>query len=161
MLGQLAGSMGHELRNPLGVISNAIYFLKMLQTDADDQIKEYLTIIEDEARTSDKIITDLLDFARIKSVDRKAVPASELIHRTLDRFPAPEQVDVTLDIPLGLPLIFADPLIMWFRFLATSPPMPASHFHEPAAFSRYPLPCMKTWLPFPFLIMVQAYRLRI
>lgn len=109
VLGQLAGSMGHELRNPLGVISNAIYFLKMSQPDASDQIKEYLTIIENEARTSDKIITDLLDFARIKSVDRKAVSVSELIHRTLDRFPAPEQVDVILDIPLGLPLIFADP----------------------------------------------------
>jgi len=27
VLGQLAGSMGHELRNPLGVISNSVYYL--------------------------------------------------------------------------------------------------------------------------------------
>ncbi|NTV84560.1 MAG: two-component sensor histidine kinase, partial [Bacteroidales bacterium] len=61
-LGQLAGSIGHELRNPLGVISNAVYFLKLSQPNASDKVKEYLDIIEKETRTSDKIITDLLDF---------------------------------------------------------------------------------------------------
>ena len=70
-LGQLAGSVGHELRNPLGVISNAVYFLKMTQPDASDTILDYLDIIEKETRTSDKIVTDLLDFTRIKSVDRE------------------------------------------------------------------------------------------
>jgi PAS domain S-box-containing protein len=65
-LGQLAGSVGHELRNPLGVISNAVYYLKMTQPDANATIRDYLGIIENETRTSDKIITDLLDFTRIK-----------------------------------------------------------------------------------------------
>jgi PAS domain S-box-containing protein len=108
-LGQLAGSMGHELRNPLGVISNAIYFLKAAQPDASEKVKEYLSIIEKEARTSDKIITDLLDFTRLKSVDRQAVSVSELIQQTLNRFPAPESIDVTLNLPADLPQIFADP----------------------------------------------------
>ena len=66
-LGQLAGSVGHELRNPLGVISNAVYFLKMTQPDASATILDYLDIIEKETKISDKIVTDLLDFTRIKS----------------------------------------------------------------------------------------------
>ena len=69
-LGQMAGSIGHELRNPLGVISNAIYYLKMVQPDASDNIKKYLGIIENETSNSEKIITELLDFARISSVER-------------------------------------------------------------------------------------------
>jgi PAS domain S-box-containing protein len=109
VLGQLAGSVGHELRNPLGVISNAIYFLKMAQPNADDKVKEYLNIIEKETRTSNKIITDLLDFTRIKSVEREAVSVSDLFRQTLERFPVLPSVEATLEIPTGLPKVYADP----------------------------------------------------
>jgi signal transduction histidine kinase len=109
LLGQLAGSVGHELRNPLGVISNAVYFLKVAQPDAGQKIKEYLDIIEKEAHASDKIITDLLDFTRIKSMDRQAASVPQLIHQALKRFPMPESVLVTLDLPEDLPRIYADP----------------------------------------------------
>jgi signal transduction histidine kinase len=108
-LGQLAGSIGHELRNPLGVISNAIYFLKMAQPDASEKVKEYLAMIESESRISDKIVTDLLDFARLKSVDREAVNVSELVCQTLERFPAPASSKVLIEIPADLPKIFVDP----------------------------------------------------
>lgn len=109
-LGQLAGSIGHELRNPLGVISNAVFFLKMAQPDTSEQVREYLDIIEKETQTSDKIITDLLDFTRIKSLNRQAVTVSELARQTLERHPAPPSIHVTLDITPDLPSVFADPL---------------------------------------------------
>jgi two-component system sensor histidine kinase/response regulator len=108
-LGQLAGSIGHELRNPLGVISNAIYYLKMAQPDANNTVKEYLEIIEKETRTSDKIVTDLLDFTRIKAADRALVVVSELVRQTLERFPAPPSVEVVLEIAADLPPVYADP----------------------------------------------------
>lgn len=109
-MGQLAGSIGHELRNPLGVITNAVYYLKMAEPNANDKVKEYLDIIEKEARTSDKIITDLLDFTRIKALDRQPASVSELIHQTFERYYAPESVNVELEIPAALPQIYADPL---------------------------------------------------
>jgi PAS domain S-box-containing protein len=109
VLGQMAGSVGHELRNPLGVISNAIYFLKMVQTDAPDKVKEYLNLIEKNVHISDKIVGDLLDFTRVKSAERKPVSVSELIHQTLERFPAPASVQVELDLPADLPQVYADP----------------------------------------------------
>jgi PAS domain S-box-containing protein len=108
-LGQLAGSVGHELRNPLGVISNAIYYLKLSQPNASDIVKEYLDIIENETRTSAKIVTDLLDFTRIKSVDREPVSVSELVNQTLERYSVPQSVRVVLEIPADLPQIYADP----------------------------------------------------
>jgi PAS domain S-box-containing protein len=109
VLGQMAGSVSHELRNPLAVISNAVYFLKMILSDANDKVKEYLNLIEKNLFLSDKIVTDLLDFTRISTVDRQPVSASQLIHQTLERFPAPEGVRVTLDLPPDSPLIYADP----------------------------------------------------
>ncbi|MGD0751208.1 MAG: PAS domain S-box protein [Anaerolineales bacterium] len=108
-LGQLAGSVGHELRNPLGVISNAVYYLKMTQPDANATIRDYLGIIENETRTSDKIITDLLDFTRIKSVDREPADVSYLVHQTLKRYSVPDSVEVMLDLPPDLPPVYADP----------------------------------------------------
>jgi PAS domain S-box-containing protein len=109
VLGQMASSVGHELRNPLGVITSAIYYLKLVQPDANEKIKQYLGIIEQEVQTSEKIITDLLDFARIKSVDREPVAVSELVNQTLARFPVPNTVDVTIEIPNDLPQVFVDP----------------------------------------------------
>jgi len=108
-LGQVAGSIGHELRNPLGVISNAVYYLKAAQPEASQKVKEYLEMIEKETRTSDKIITDLLDFTRIKALDRQPGSVSELVAQTLERYPAPAPIQVTLEIPAHLPQIYADP----------------------------------------------------
>jgi PAS domain S-box-containing protein len=108
-LGQLAGSVGHELRNPLGVISNAVYYLKMTQPDANPTIRDYLDIIEKETRTSDKIITDLLDFTRLKSVNREPVSVPDLLAQTLKRFPVPDSVEMVCDLPPDLPPVYADP----------------------------------------------------
>jgi PAS domain S-box-containing protein len=109
VLGQMAGSVGHELRNPLGVMSNAVYFLKMIQPDAPDKVKEYLDLIQKNIRISDKIVGDLLDFTRIKSVDRVPVSVSNLIRQTLERFPVPESVQVEIDVAPNLPQAYADP----------------------------------------------------
>jgi len=109
VLGQMASSIGHELRNPLGVISSAVYYLNLVQPNADDKVKQYLGIIDQEVRTSEKIISDLLGFARIKSVDREAVSVSELIDQTLLRFPVPASVNVQIEIAGDLPRAYVDP----------------------------------------------------
>jgi PAS domain S-box-containing protein len=109
-LGQLAGGVGHELRNPLGVINSAVYYLKLVQPDADEKIKKYHLIIEQEVNTASRIINDLLDFGRIVSPDRQPVSVPELLQRVLTRFPLPASVQLQLKIPAKLPKVFADPL---------------------------------------------------
>jgi PAS domain S-box-containing protein len=109
VLGQLAGGVGHELRNPLGVINTSIYYLKMVQPDASEKVRQHLTMIEHEVQNADKIISDLLDFARVISSERQPVSVSELVKHTLERFPLPGNVKGTLDIPVDLPLVFSDP----------------------------------------------------
>lgn len=109
VLGQLAGGVAHELRNPLGVISNAVYFLKLTQVDASPEVRKYLGILEQETRTAGKIISDLLDFSRAKSVNREPVSVKRMLQQALERFPTPENIAVEFNIPANLPPVFADP----------------------------------------------------
>ena len=109
VLGQLAGTVGHELRNPFGVMSNAIYFLKTVLPDADDMVMEYLDIIQREIDNSLKIITDLLDFARTKHPRVDPVRVSQLIEQSIGQCAIPENINVKVIIPDMLEPLNVDP----------------------------------------------------
>lgn len=110
VLGQLAGSIGHELRNPLGVISNAVYYLKAVQTDASPHVKEYLDIIAAETHTAERIISDLLNFTRLKPGERSAVSIEQLVAQALQTNLIPETVAVSTELPPDLPPVLVDAL---------------------------------------------------
>jgi PAS domain S-box-containing protein len=109
MLGTIAAGMGNELRNPLGVISNALYFLKTVMPDADDTIKEYLDIIKNEIYHSEYIISNLLDSVRINMPEKRPVTAGALIYKSLDSVTIPPKVIVRADIPDAIPELCIDP----------------------------------------------------
>ncbi|HVM72523.1 MAG TPA: ATP-binding protein [Anaerolineales bacterium] len=109
VLGQMAGSVGHELRNPLAVINSSIYYLKLVQPEAGEKIKEHHAIIERQLHIAEKIITDLLSFAHSVSAEREPVPVDRLVRATLERFPVPPAVELVLELPEDLPMVFADP----------------------------------------------------
>ena len=79
IIGQLAGGVGHELRNPLAAIKNAIYYLNMVITQPDTEVKEMLELLEKEVATSERIISDLLDFARVKPPTQQIIDLNEII----------------------------------------------------------------------------------
>ena len=108
VLGQVAGSVGHELRNPLGVMSNAVYFLQTVLPDADETTREYLGIIKSEIASSERIVSDLLDSVRTKPPHAEIVGVMELINQTLRKLTLPPSVSVKLDIPETLPPLRAD-----------------------------------------------------
>ncbi|MDP4030428.1 MAG: PAS domain S-box protein [Gallionella sp.] len=110
VLGQVAGSVGHELRNPLGVMSNAVYFLQTVLTDADETTREYLNIIKDEIAGSERIVSDLLDSVRTQPPQSEIVGVRELLEKTLCKCNVPASVTVKLDIPATLSPLLVDPL---------------------------------------------------
>jgi PAS domain S-box-containing protein len=109
VLGQLAGGIGHELRNPLGAISNAVYFLNMVLEEPDPEIKETLEILQKEVRTSEVIISSLLDFARTKAPTRRKVHVNDVVQEALSRTTVPKNVEVASQLDETLPIILADP----------------------------------------------------
>jgi signal transduction histidine kinase/DNA-binding response OmpR family regulator len=109
ILGQLAGGVGHELRNPLGAISNATYFLNMVLEEPEPEVKETLEILEKEVKTSERIISSLLDFARAKPPSWRRVDIKEVVREALSRVAVPENVGVVSQLDGALPAILADP----------------------------------------------------
>jgi len=109
VLGQLAGGVGHELRQPLAVIANAVHYLQLTHPDADETTRDYLEMIADEVRNAEEIISELVDLSRARPVRRMEVTAESLIAHALERQPPPEGVEVSLHIAEGLPPLPVDP----------------------------------------------------
>jgi PAS domain S-box-containing protein len=108
-LGQLAGGVGHELRNPLGVITNAVYFLQMVLSEANETVKEYLEIITGRVQEAEKIVSDLLNLSRNRVADRRETTSYHLVEEALARQPAPGGITVAVKLPPDLPPLFVDP----------------------------------------------------
>ena len=109
IIGQFAGSLSHELRNPLGVIQNAIYYLKIVLATQDAEIIEYLQIIDNQSKNIVKLITDMLDFARTKSPQKESVEVLSLINGVFIQHTPPQNISIRLDISENLPHILIDP----------------------------------------------------
>jgi PAS domain S-box-containing protein len=111
VLGQLAGGVGHELRNPLGAIKNAAYYLNMVLEDPDPETQEILEVLEVETGTAEKIIASLLDYARARPPTRRKVDLNDVVRETLSRNPLPDAppIELALELDESLPSVLADP----------------------------------------------------
>ncbi|MDA1229157.1 MAG: PAS domain S-box protein [Planctomycetota bacterium] len=63
-LGQLSGGVAHEIRNPLGVIKNSVYYLKIIADQLSADARECVEEIDQEVETANRIVSELLDFTR-------------------------------------------------------------------------------------------------
>ncbi len=117
MLGQLAGGVGHELRNPLGAIKNASYFLNMVLKEPEPEVKGTLEILDKEIKTSEMIINSLLGFARPKLPLLQRVDINNLIQEVVSGMSVPQNIEITKDLNKSLPIVLADPsqLTLVFR----------------------------------------------
>jgi len=93
-LGKLAGMVGHELRNPLGVIRNSAYFLKMKLSGStdDEKIRKHINILEEEVERSDRIINDILTYGRIKEPSKINVDLNKIAKKVVERLHLPKGI---------------------------------------------------------------------
>ncbi len=123
-LGQMASVVGHELRNPLAVMNNAVYFLKtkllgsgstVIPAKAGihdgspiadalgdpNKVQKYLNIIESEILKSNAIIRDVLDFSRNRALHLAAHKVDELVSQAIERIQIPAGVTLKKELTLG------------------------------------------------------------
>lgn len=109
VLGQLAGAVAHELRNPLGAVKNAIY---LFNTDAkmpESEFKETLAIMEGEVERAEHIIHQLLAFARAKPPVRRKTQINQLIDSVWAGMKKPQNIELSHQLDESLPPVMADP----------------------------------------------------
>ncbi len=63
--GKLGAQIAHELKNPLGIMNNAVYLIKKNIHGDPEKILHHADIIQGEIKRSDRIISELLDYSRL------------------------------------------------------------------------------------------------
>lgn len=106
--GQLVASIGHELRNPLGVMESSLFLLRG-RVPQEERVVRHLDRIEAQIRVSNRIITDMLDIVRERPVLTRDVEIGGMIKDALDALVPPPGLVVKVDAPDDLPLVHVDP----------------------------------------------------
>nr|MBP8274242.1 HAMP domain-containing protein [Acidobacteriota bacterium] len=106
-LGRMSGSIGHELRNPLGVMSTVVFLLDALP-DASPKLKHYSGLLREQIRLSERIISDLLDRARSGAAVQTVVNVSQFIDDLLKQADIPVAVQVERRVSSALPPVSLD-----------------------------------------------------
>lgn len=107
-LGQIAGGVAHELRNPLNVVKTSVYFLLHAKSTTAEKTAVHLQRIERQVELADNVITALSNFAKLPVPILHPIPLPDVIADALENNPPGPQIEVTVDLEPGLPAVLAD-----------------------------------------------------
>jgi two-component system, LuxR family, sensor kinase FixL len=93
-LEKLAGSVAHEIRTPLSVVQNSIFFLEQHLSQRDGSVDEVLSEMKRAVGNSNQIITEMLDFVRDPIPYRSVFPIGMALSDALLSVSLPEAVCV-------------------------------------------------------------------
>ncbi len=96
-IGQMASVVGHEIRNPLAVINNSIYFIKVkttAQPNPEAKVIKHIAIIESEIRQANGIIDEILGFARTRELNPKPTHLNSYLDDLTMSFPVPPHIEL-------------------------------------------------------------------
>ena len=101
-IGQTAGMIGHDIRNPLQSIDGAVYLakedVKLLPdgTDEKEELEEILDLIKEQVAYIDHMVADLQDFARTPKPQFEKTDIQETLMDSLSTVEIPEKVKVNM-----------------------------------------------------------------
>jgi signal transduction histidine kinase len=107
-VGELAAVIAHEVRNPLAIISNAVAGLGRREIGDEDR-ETLLAILKEEASRLNRLVGDLLRYARPVSVQRQLISVRDIIDRIIASTPLNERVKVEVNVVGELHSIWGDP----------------------------------------------------
>jgi len=110
-IGQMAAVVGHEIRNPLAVINNSIYFIKTkLSTgqEPDPKIAKHIKIIESEIQQANGIINEILTYSRQRELKPELVKLNHWLEELLSVYPFPPHIELVKWLDAADPTLSID-----------------------------------------------------
>lgn len=112
LLKQMSGVVSHELRNPLAIISNSLYFIKTKLGASgpalDPKIAKHIGIIEGEVKHSNDVIEEMLCFTRTREMNRAPASANAALKDLEGSFAVPPSITLKLIPDPADPCVNAD-----------------------------------------------------
>lgn len=102
-VGQIAASIGHDLRNPLSVIQSSLYILRK-RVSEDDRAMRHIERIHEQIDLCNNIISNLLHLARNHPLRRSPVDIGDVFRSALSGLSLPASITVHIEIPAPIPL---------------------------------------------------------
>jgi PAS domain S-box-containing protein len=97
-LGQVAATVSHELRNPLGAIRNSMALVRQLTRDKQLGVERALDRVDRNIERCTVIISDLLDFTRRKELNRQPTAIDAWLAEMLAEHLLPDGVALERDL---------------------------------------------------------------
>jgi PAS domain S-box-containing protein len=112
-IGQTAGMVGHDLRNPLQTITCELYLAQndldsLPEGEAKKNLQETMRVIEEQTVYMDKIISDLQAFVQPVRIEKKPVNLQDLICTVLSTVTIPANIQIQTQISRQFSHINAD-----------------------------------------------------
>ena len=116
-IGQTAGMVGHDLRNPLQSVIGELYLARsevetLPQSELKSNLQESIQIIEEQAVYMDKIVSDLQAFVRPVKIDKQPINLKELVTVVLGSVAIPENINMNACMKTAFPQVKADPQLL-------------------------------------------------
>ena len=107
-IGQMAGGIAHELRNPLNVVRTSAFYLQHAKQPNAEKQAEHLERIARQVAVADSVITALSDFAKLPLPEFRAVPVKILLDESLAGVQLPDSIAVVVHCQENVPAVFGD-----------------------------------------------------
>jgi hypothetical protein len=117
-IGQTAGMVGHDIRNPLQSIEGALYLAREGLNSIPSQfveksgVEDMLNLIGEQSKYINKIVSDLQDYARPLKPQFEEIEVGRLIEDALCLVSIPQDVDFSVTVEKDIPKLMMDPVMM-------------------------------------------------
>ena len=112
-IGETAGMVGHDIRNPLQAIIGELYLSKdslhsIPESEAKQELADSMRVIEEQVVYINKIVTDLQDYAKPLAPCLEENDVEQIVDSVLSTMDIPENIEVTYSIEKGFPKLMID-----------------------------------------------------
>jgi signal transduction histidine kinase len=98
-VGEMASVVGHELRNPLAAVTNALYLLRHALGDrAAAPLEKQLAMAERETAKAATLAEDLIAFVRPRQPRKEAVQLQDVVHEVMETTPPPAGIRLDVEV---------------------------------------------------------------